>query len=197
MPEVRSRFDAAYYHRFYQNPATRVHDARSQASLAGLVFAWMDYLELPVRRVVDMGCGLGHWRRALSARHPAARYTGVESSEYLCRRFGWEPGTAAAWRGRGRYDLVICQSVLQYLDRKDAQAAIANLARLCRGALYLEALTREDWEAHCNRKVTDGKVYLRPAAWYRRALAGHFRPLGGGVFLPADTDAVLYSLESG
>lgn len=200
MPEARSQvrrlFDAAYYRRFYRDPATRVHDPRAQTRLAELVFAWMGYLELPVRRVLDMGCGLGHWRREAARHRPAARYTGVEASEYLCRRYGWERGTAAGWRGRGQYDLVICQSVLQYLDREEALAAIANLARLCRGALYLEALTREDWEAHCNRKVTDGRVHLRPAAWYRRALSGRFRPLGGGMFLPAGSAATLYSLEA-
>ena len=92
---------------------------------------------------------------------------------------------------------MICQSVLQYLDREEALSAVSNLARLCRGLLYLEALTREDWELHCNRKVTDGRVHLRPADWYRRALSRHFRPLGGGIFLPHDSDAVLYSLEAG
>jgi SAM-dependent methyltransferase len=197
MQAVRTRFDAGYYRRFYQDPATRVHDAAGQARLADLVFAWMAYLDLPVRRVLDMGCGMGHWRNHLFRRHPRARYTGVETSDYLCRKFGWEQGKAADWKGRGRYDLVICQSVLQYLDRGEALAAIANLARLCRGALYLEALTREDWELHCNRRKTDGRVHLRPAAWYRRALLPRFRPLGGGVFLPARSEAVLYALEGG
>jgi SAM-dependent methyltransferase len=196
MPTARSAFDAAYYSRFYRNPATRVHDVRGQARLAKLVFAYLEYLELPVRRVADLGCGLGHWRRELRGRHPSARYTGVERSDYLCRLHGWENGSAVDWRGRGRYDLVICQSVLQYLDDREARAAVANLARLCRGALFLEALTREDWEEHCNKQVTDGRVHLRPASWYRRALGRHFRSAGGGIYIPWDSPVVLYSLEA-
>lgn len=193
---ARTDFDAAYYRRFYHNPGTRVHDARGQGRLASLVFAYLEYLQLPVRRVADLGCGLGQWRRELLKRHPAARYTGVEYSDYLCGMHGWEKGSAATWQGRGRYDLVLCQSVLQYLDDREARAAVANLARLCRGALFLEVLTREDWEEHCNKRVTDGKVRLRPAAWYRRALGRHFRSAGGGLYLPWDSPVILYSLET-
>lgn len=194
---TRARFGAAYYDRYYRDPATRVHEARGQERLAGLVFAWMAYLELPVRRVADLGCGMGHWRRVVAKRQPSARYTGVESSDYLCRTLGWERGSAADWKGRGRYDLVICQSVLQYLDDREARAAIRNLARLCRGLLYLEALTREDWDRNCDRSITDGRVHLRRAAWYRRHLAPYFRALGGGLFLPRDADVVVYELEGG
>lgn len=194
---ARREFGEAYYRRFYLDPSTRVHEARGQGRLARFVFSYLDYLGIPIRRVADLGCGLGHWRRELGGRHPAARYTGVEHSEFLCRKMGWEKGSAVDWRGRGRYDLVICQSVLQYLDDREARGALANMARLCRGALYLEALTREDWGAHCNKRVTDGRSHLRPAAWYRRALSRHFKPAGGGIFLPLDSDSVLYSLEGG
>lgn len=197
MATARSTFGQAYYRRFYVDPATRVHEARGQGRLARFVFAYLDYLEIPVRRAADLGCGLGHWQRELRKRHPAARYTGVESSDWLCRTYGWEQGSAATWKGRGRYDLVVCQSVLQYLDDREAKEAVANLARLCRGALYLEALTREDWDVYCNKKVTDGRVHLRPDSWYRRALSRHFKAAGGGIFLPLDSPAVLYSLEGG
>jgi SAM-dependent methyltransferase len=195
-PAPRTRFDAAYYRRFYRDPATRVHHAPGQGRLAALVFAWMDYLELPVRRVLDMGCGLGHWRRELRKRHPSARYTGVEGSDYLCAAHGWEKGSADTWRGRGRYDLVVCQSVLQYLEDAPARAAVANLARHCRGLLYLEALTRGDWDRYCNKQVTDGRVRLRTAAWYRKEVSRHFRALGGGLYLPWDSPAILYELET-
>jgi len=194
-PARRKTFDEAYYRRYYLDPATRVHDAKAQGRLAGFVFSYLEYLELPMRRALDLGCGLGSWRRELQKRHPAARYTGVEASDYLCRTFGWEKGTAAGYRGRGRYDLIVCQSVLQYLDDREVRGSLANMSRLCRGALYLEAVTREDWERHCNRDVTDGSIHLRPALWYRRAIGRHFRAIGGGLFLPLDSPAVLYELE--
>lgn len=191
----RTAFDAAYYRRYYLDPATRVDHPRARRRLAVFVLAGLDHLGIPVRRVLDLGCGMGHWRKELAALRPSARYIGVEASPWLCGKLGWERGTVDGYRGRGRHDLVICQSVLQYLDDRAARAGVENLARLCRGALYLEALTREDWDRHCNRKVTDGRVHLRPAAWYRRLLARRFRPVGGGIWIPKDSEVVLYELE--
>ena len=191
------RFGEDYYRRYYLDPATRVRAGAALDKLAAFVFGYLGHLGLPVRRVLDLGCGLGHWRAALAKRHPKATYAGVEVSPYLCARFGWEKGSAAGFVGRGRYDLVICQSVLQYLPDAEAHAALANIARLCRGAAYLEIITAEDWRDHCDRRLTDGKVHLRPEAWYRRAMAPHFRSAGGGLFLPKASPVVLYELEKG
>jgi SAM-dependent methyltransferase len=193
----RESFGAEYYQRFYHDPATRVRGSGVQARLAGFVFGYLSHLGLPVRRVLDLGCGLGHWRTSLKQAHPRASYTGVEFSPYLCDRFGWEEGSAADYVGRGRYDLILCQSVLQYLPDDGVRAAAANMARLCRGAVYLEIITAEDWREHVDRRVTDGKVHMRPARWYRQVLGRHFRSAGGGLFLPKDSPAVLYELERG
>ena len=59
------RFDAAYYRRFYQDPATRVLDSRAVARLANFVAAYLRHLGLPLRSVLDLGCGIGLWRQAL------------------------------------------------------------------------------------------------------------------------------------
>lgn len=190
-------FDEAYYRRFYLDPRTRVSSASANGRLARFVFGYLAYLDIPLKRVADLGCGLGHWRTQLARHHPGAIYTGVDISPYLCARYGWTESSAADFRGRGRYDLVLCQSVLQYLDDAEARAAVANMARLCRGALYLEIVTRRDWESHCNRKVTDGRIHLREGGWYRSLLGRHFRNAGGGIFLPKDSPAVLYELEGG
>lgn len=189
------RFDSAYYERFYGNPHTRVVDAAEIDRLAGFVCAYMHHLDLPVRRVLDIGCGVGHWRRALARHHPRARYAGIEISAYLCERYGWERGSVVDYSARAPFDLVVCQGVLQYLPHRDAARAIDNLARLCRGALFLEALTREDWERNCDKRRTDGAVHLRRAAWYRRRLGTHFVACGGGVFASRRARCVLYELE--
>jgi len=193
----RESFGEAYYTRFYRDPSTRVRGSGLQARLAAFVFGYLSHLGLPVRRVLDLGCGLGHWRTSLAQRHPRASYTGVEFSPYLCARFGWDEGSAADYVGRGQYDLIICQSVLQYLPDDGVRAAAANMARLCRGAVYLEIITAEDWREHVDQRVTDGKAHLRPAHWYRKVLGKHFRSAGGGLFLPKDSPAVLYELEKG
>ena len=190
-----SGFDAAYYARYYGDKATRVSGLSDTRKLARFVTGYVDYLGVPVRRVLDAGCGLGRWKLALAEHYPRARYTGLEWSEHLCARFGWDQGSISDYRGRGRYDLVVCQGVLQYLSDADAARAIDNLARLCRGVLYLEVLTAEDWRDACDRRATDGAVHRRPATFYRTRLARHFTALGGGLFVPKDSDVVLYALE--
>lgn len=192
---AESRFDEAYYKRFYYDPRTRVSDPRIVRGLSAYVFAFLDHVGQPVEQVLDMGCGIGLWKKEVERRYPGATYTGVEYSEYLCRRYGWRQGSVVDFRPRRRYDLILCQGVLQYLDDSQAEAAIANLGRLCRGALYLEALTRKDWEEIADRKLTDGDVHLRTGSWYRRRLNEHFRNCGGGIFLNPKSPAILFELE--
>jgi SAM-dependent methyltransferase len=190
------RFDRDYYRRYYEDPKTRVASDVDAQKLAELLGAYCRYLDQPVRNVLDLGAGMGQMRAALRSEFPRANYLGVEHSEYACRRYGLQQGSVADFKTRGRFDLVICKGVLQYLDRREAERALENLAALCRGCLYLEALTREDWDEACDRARTDGEVYLRPASFYRARLRKHFRNAGAGVFVHERSPAVLYALES-
>ena len=192
----RFAFDRAYYQRHYRDRRTRVGGPGDITRLGDFVATYLQYLEQPVATVIDFGCGLGYWRRVVRRHFPGARYIGVEVSPYLCLRYGWARGSVVDWTIGEPADLVICHGVLQYLDAAQARRAIRNLARNCRGALFLEALTREDWARNCDRERTDGDVYLRPAAWYRRELRPRFRPIGGGIFLRPESPAVLYELET-
>jgi len=193
-------FDAGYYERFYGDPATRVSDQREIQRLASFVHGYLAYLQVPVRSILDVGCGVGHWRRACARLWPKARYWGVEYSSYLCEKFGWHNGSIAtlepaAELGRASFDLVICQGVMQYLDDATARAALANLASWTDGALYLEALTERDWEENCDQTVTDGDVHLRSGAFYRRRLTKNFQDCGGGVFCARRAGVALFELE--
>jgi len=188
-------FDAAYYERFYLDPGTRVAEPLDVEIQARFLCSYLDHLRIDVRWILDLGCGLGRLREPLLARFPRARYTGVEVSEYLCAELGWVCDSAATFRARRRFDLVICQDVLQYLDDAEAGQALENLARHCRGALFFGALTREDWEENCDRARTDGNGYLREGAWYRSRLAPSFVCAGGGVFVARRAGIVMFELD--
>lgn len=189
-------FDRAYYARFYENPRTRVSDGEQVDRLAGFVCGYLGYLGITARRILDLGCGIGLWRKPLARRFPGARYVGVEYSSYLCERYGFIQGSAVDFQAKQPFDLVVCQGVLPYLGAGDAKRAIDNIARLCRGALYLEAVTRDDYAAGIvDEARTDAGMKLRSRAFYLRALAPHFINVGGGVFVARNAQVPLYALE--
>ena len=192
---TRRVFDEAYYERFYRSVRTRAETPEDSLRRAAFITSYLAHVGLPVSSVVDVGCGLGRTLAGVQTAYPMARCSGVEVSDYLCREFGWIRGSVLDYRPEEPFDLVICNDVIQYLEDADAGAAIANLATLCRGALYFGALTREDWEENCDRSRTDGEVCLRSARWYRRRLQRDFTPIGGGLFLRQPVAVTLWSLE--
>ena len=177
----RFKFDEHYYDRYYRNARTQVVSRSEQARAGRFLASYLKHLDQPVKTVLDLGCGLGAWQDICRRCFPKAIYTGVEISPYLCRKYGWERGSVVDYQSEEPQDLIICQGVLQYLDARDARRAIANLAKLAQGAVFLEVLTAEDWERNCDRGNTDGDVYLRKAAWYRHELGKQFANCGGGV----------------
>lgn len=194
------KFDADYYQRFYADPRTRVSDLAAVRKLAMFVASYLRYLDVPVRSLLDVGCGVGNWRKVARKAWPQARYYGLEHSPHLCAKFGWAEGSIVDFDPRtlcsdGTFDLVVCQGVLQYLNDRAAAHAIDNLGHWCGGALYLEALTELDWQQNCDRSRTDGNVHLRSGAWYKKRLRKHFRDCGGGVFCSHNARITLFELE--
>ena len=189
-------FDEAYYERFYFNPKTRVVDREHFVRLGNLVGAYVKYLGVRIDRVLDIGCGIGLWRTVIESHFPSAHYQGVEFSDYLCERFGWEHGSVVDYRSETPFDLVICQGVLGYLAPGDLDRALANLGGLCQGVLYLEAATREDFERDViDDAISDPRIFRHPAQRYRRGLQPHFREMGGGLWLSEQADVPTYELE--
>ncbi|CAM3859361.1 class I SAM-dependent methyltransferase [Paracidovorax anthurii] len=189
-------FDEAYYQRFYFDKKTRVVDPAHTERLGTFVCSYLRYLRVPVERVVDVGCGIGLWRDIVARHFPAASYQGVEFSAYLCQRFGWQQGSVVDYAASEPFDLVICQGVLPYLSPPDLKAALDNLGRLSRGALYLEAVTREDYERDIiDEDLTDPALFRHRADAYRHGLSRHFREVGGGLWLSRGADVPLFELE--
>jgi SAM-dependent methyltransferase len=180
---VSDRFDRAYYQRFYYDPRTAVTSRAEMNARGRLIAGFCDHLGQPVSRILDAGCGVGLLRAPLRRAWPKAHYKGLEVSEYLCQRYGWQQVGIQDYRGRERFDLAICYDVMQYLKPAEVGRACANLARVCRGVLYFGVLTKEDWEQNCDQTRTDPAVILRPGNWYRRHLSRHFRQMGAGFWL--------------
>ena len=193
---VANAFDHAYFERFYFNPRTRVAERVFFDRLAAFAGAYLNLLECPVKRVLDVGCGVGLLHAGLRKAFPGVKIDACDASEYVCERYGWRWATLEELKVGRSYDLVICHDVLQYLDNKAARLAIDKLAALSHRALLFGVLTREDWANNCDQTLTDSDAYLRSSAWYRRALGAHFRNAGGGIYIRREADIVLYALDS-
>jgi 2-polyprenyl-3-methyl-5-hydroxy-6-metoxy-1,4-benzoquinol methylase len=190
-----NNFSAAYFRKFYLNAATRVVTTAEMRSRAALIASALRQCQIPVRRILDAGCGIGLLRKPFKEFLPRARYVGLEASAYLCGRFGWTEGSIVDFAPRKPFDLVICYDVLQYLPDAEAARAIVNLGRLCRAALYVSALTTEDWRENCDRSRTDRAVHLRAGAWYRRRLNRWFHYVGFGIWVRKNVTAILWEME--
>ena len=190
------QFDRDYYRRYYYDPRTAVATRAEMRARARLIAAFAAHVGLPLRRILEAGCGTGLLRAELRKLVPRAHYTALDASEYLCRRHGWHLGRIEEFRTPAPFDLLVCYDVLQYLDTPSAERALRNFARLTRGALYFSALTRGDLEVNADRSRTDPDVYLRSARWYRTRLERHFREAGLGLWLRRGAPLTLWELES-
>jgi len=189
------RFDRVYYDRYYGDPRTSVTSRAEMDARGRMIGCYARYLGVPVKRVLDAGCGVGLLRASLTRELPKARYTGLEISSYLCEKYGWERASLESFRDDQPFDLVVCYDVLQYLEDRRAARALGNLGRLCRGLLYFSALTCEDWRHNCDRGRTDGSVHLRSGDWYRKRLRRGFREIGAGFWLHRRAPLPLWEME--
>ena len=190
-------FDEAYYQRYYFDKKTSGVDLAHVERLGAFVCSYLQYLRVPVKRVLDVGCGIGLWRDMIARHFPGATYHGVEYSEYLCTRYGWERGSVVDYQCAEPFDLVICQGVLPYLSAADLKLALHKLGTLSRGALYVEAVTREDYERNTiDDQLTDPRLFRHSAQLYRQGLLNAYTELGGGVWLSRQAEVPLFALEA-
>lgn len=188
-------FDASYFRRYYQSRRSRVYGDKEIAFLAQGVAGLVQWFGVELRRVLDVGAGIGLWRTWFRQNMPRTAYRSIDVSPYACEKYGHELRDIARWRSREKFDLIVCQGVLPYLSDAECAEAIANMGAMCRGFLYLEAITSKDLRTVCDRARTDLRVRPRPAGFYRRALARHFQPLGCGLHHARTGATAFYDLE--
>jgi methyltransferase family protein len=192
----RGAFDADYYGRYYGSSRTRVHSAREIARLCTAVTSFLEWWGCPIDTVLDVGAGVGLWRDWFRKNRPQATYRSTEFSAYACETYGHEQRDITKWRAPERFDLVVCQGVLPYVDDAGAGKAIDNLAAMTGGFLYLEAITKRDIRDVCDEAKTDVKVHARSGAWYRGRLGKHYVEVGCGLWCKKDAGVLFYELEA-
>lgn len=192
----QERFDEAYFRRYYEDPATRVLGPEEIAFLVNGVLSFAAYWHIPILSALDIGAGAAFWKAPLTRALPALRYRGVDLSRAACEKYGHEERNIATWRDPDRFDLIICQGVLQYLDDNDAEAALENIGAMADGLLYLEVLTKHDVAKVADKSRSDVDVHVRDGSWYRKRLARHFVSVGCGLHYARRGDALFFELET-
>ena len=193
MPDEFDEFDDRYYERFYGDGGT--HDAARVAHIATAVHEMAAWWDVPIRSVLDVGAGMGMWRDWYAANHPGVRVRSIDVSRYACTTWGHERRDISTWKPSSKFDLVVCHSVLQYLDDEPVMAAIGNLAAATRRVMYLELPTTADFRHVVDRDHTDLDVHHRTGAWYRRLLTEHFQQAGAGLWVRRG-EVPLFELEA-
>jgi SAM-dependent methyltransferase len=180
-----SRYTAAYYDRWYRDPEHRVRTPAQIARLAALAVSAAEYvLDRPVRTVLDVGAGEGHWRAHLRRLRPGVRYVGVEPSEYAVARYGRARNLRRGTIGTldvaelrreapDGFDLIVACGVLNYVPEAELRAGLRGLRGLASGVAFLELFTAGD------SLTGDVPRNRRSAAWYRQVLGrAGFVPCG-------------------
>lgn len=188
-------FDIAYYQRFYLDPETRVYGPDEHRHLAQYIFSFAAWNLIPIANVLDVGAGVGLWRDWIKQNSPKVKYTGIEYSEAMCAEHGFAHGDIARYTSQQRYDLIICQGVLQYLSAADVPRALKNIARMSRGLVFFEVLTEADLADRADQERTDTHVQIRSGAFYREAFSRHFVAVGAGLYWPKDYELPFWELD--
>jgi len=188
-------FDASYFRRYYESGRSRVYSDEQIDHLARGVTGFVRWFGGEIDQVLDVGAGTGLWGRWFRHNMKGVTYRSIDVSAFACAKYGHERRDIARWRTREKFDLVVCQGVLPYLDDVACTKAIANMASMCRGFLYVEAITGRDLRDVCDRTRTDVRVVPRSKAFYRRTLAHHFEALGCGLHHVRGGPALFYDLE--
>ena len=162
-------YNKAYFDKWYRHPEHRVITAAKTARKAHLSLAVAEYyLERPARTVLDVGCGEGQWQPVLKKLRPRLRYTGIDPSPYVVRRFGKRRNILQGSFGNlpdlaDSYDLIICSDSLYYIADDELIMGLHILAPRLAGVAFLEAYPQEAGL----RGDTSG-MHPRTAAFYRK-----------------------------
>lgn len=191
------RYDEAYFDRWYRvgefgSPARL--ERRVRYALGAAEFL----LDRPVRRVLDVGCGEGSWQPVLRRLRPAARYVGVDPSEYAVERFGRSRNLRLGSLGSlgeidlgGPFDLIVCVDVLGYPPGREVRRGLGVIAGLLHGLAFLEVFTSQD----LIEGDVDGYRLRRPGVWRKWFAEAGLVGVGPHLYVGDHLRSTLSALE--
>lgn len=188
-----TRFDHDYYHRFYGPDG--VHAPQQIAHLATAVHEMAAWWGVEITSMLDVGAGLGMWRDWYLTEHPEVETLSVDISEHACRTWGHQLRDITTWCPEQRYDLVVCHSVLQYVDDASVGRAAHHLAHATGSVLYLELPTAADLAHVVDPARTDMEVFPREGGYYRELFGRWFQQVGAGLWVRRGT-VPMFELEA-
>jgi len=199
MARDAAHYDARYFDRWYRDPRHRVFTAAERARRVAVVIAAAEYvLQRPVRSVLDVGAGEGHWRAPLLRARPRLRYVGLDPSPYVVQRFGASRGiqlggieTLDPLAFRAPFDIVLAVGFLNLLPPRALRPALERVVPLIGGVALLELFSDED------PLSGDAREYFRaPSRSYRRLTRGlGLVGLGAHLYAPKALSESLGVLE--
>ena len=147
--------------------------------------------------MLDVGAGTGSGG-LVRENLPEVRYRSVDVSEYACKTYGHEKRDIGRWRAREKFDLVVCQGVLPYLE--DAACGVPSPTwRRCAGdfSTWRPSRSRDLREVvDRSRRPTSRCVRVRRPPSTGASSARHFERLGCGLHHVKGGDKLFYDLES-
>lgn len=184
----RKQYDQAYFERWYRGGEQRERRAETARKAALAVALAEYYLGRPLRSVLDIGCGEGHWRAPLLKLRPGLHYQGIDGSEYAVARYGRARNLhlirfeqLAELRFDRSHDLLVCSDVLHYLPAPVLERGLSGFAELGHGVAFIDLFCRGD-----AAEGDEHEFRARPASFYRRrfAAAGLLAVGSHGYLLP-------------
>lgn len=180
-------YDRAYFNKWYRDPRHAVGAPAELRRKVAMVVAQAEYyLGRPLRNVLDVGCGEGAWRAPLRALRPAVDYRGLDTSEYVVRRYGRRRniglarfGDLAQLRFDWRFDLIVCSDVLHYLQAAELRRGLSGFGELLEGLAFLEVYTARD-DPDGDRV---GFIARSPSSYLRAFAAAGLLPCGSHCYL--------------
>lgn len=194
-----SHYDRDYFDKWYRSTKHRVKSPLDIARQLRFVVSAAEYiLERPLRTVLDVGAGEGHWGVALKKIRRGARYVGVDPSEYAVGRFGEKRGlklggfgTLSRMRLPDTCDLILSCGVMNYVSPEDLESGLAHLTRLSVGVAYFEVFTSAD-----DATGDFSRAAARQPAWWRRLFdRTGWEPLGLHFYVRKDMASMAAALE--